>query len=38
MDKDYLTAALTCEEQTHSAKTNCPDLQGTDSWSEGLCE
>ena len=38
MDKDYLTAAFTCEEQTHSAKTNCPDPQGTDSWSEGLCE
>ena len=28
--------ALTCEEQTHSAKTNCPDPQGTDSWCEGL--
>ena len=26
---------LTCEKQTHSAKTNCPDTQGTDLWSEG---
>ena len=29
---------MTCEEQTHSVKTNCPDPQGTDSLSEGLCE